>query len=251
MLSPSQITQFNEQGFLVLPNAVKKAELEEIRDKSLELVNQAQAPIEYEADLEYPGAPKSKEEPGGETTRRFLQLYDRDPAFFSWLTSANISVALKQLLGEAVFLAKAHHNCLMTKNPEYSSDSNWHQDIRYWSFTQRELITTWLALGDESRDNGCLQVIPGSHKLALSSDSFDELQFFKSDYTKNQALIQQAKAVELSAGDVLLFHCRLLHAATRNFSAQAKYSVVFTFHCENDKPLPDSRSAKMGSVLIS
>ena len=88
--------------------------------------------------------------------------------------AARCAQRLRQLIGPQVQLAQAHHNCVMTKQPRYSSVTGWHQDIRYWSFERPELVSVWLALGREHPDNGCLSLIPGSHLLELSPERLDE-----------------------------------------------------------------------------
>jgi phytanoyl-CoA hydroxylase len=139
----------------------------------------------------------------------------------------------------------------MTKQPEFSSDTGWHQDIRYWSFTRPELVSVWLALGAETLDNGCLHLIPGSHRMTFERHRFDEDLFFRPDLPENSHLISTKIAAELSPGDVLFFHGRTFHAASRNFTPNPKFSVVFTVRPADNPPLPGTRSASMPELLIS
>ena len=60
-------------------------------------------------------------------------------------------------------MSRAHHNCLMTKHPRYGSMTGWHRDMRFWSFEREDLVSVWLALGEETIDNGALWFVPGSH----------------------------------------------------------------------------------------
>ena len=62
-------------------------------------------------------------------------------------------------------------------------------------------------------------------------------------------LIEQAQPAVLDAGDVLFFHCKTLHAATRNHTEQTKYSVVFTFRGADNPPRAESRSAESPELL--
>jgi phytanoyl-CoA hydroxylase len=157
---------------------------------------------------------------------------------------------LQQLLGPQVVMPLAHHNCIMTKQPRYSSETGWHQDIRYWAFERPELVSTWLALGRETRENGCLYVIPGTHTLSISRDRLDEALFLRPELTQNAALIAQKVPVALEPGDVLFFHCRTFHAAGRNRAEQTKFSVVFTFRPADNLPKPGTRSASMPELLL-
>ena len=139
----------------------------------------------------------------------------------------------------------------MTKHPGFSSATLWHQDVRYWSFQRPELISVWFALGDETAENGALRVIPGTHLLDVQAQRLDAELFLRPDLPENQALIDGAETVVLEAGDVLLFHCRLFHAAGRNHSDTVKLSPVFTYHRGDNYPLADTRSARFPSIAIT
>jgi len=208
------------------------------------------APIEYEADLQYPGAPPARDAPGGRTVRRLLQAYSRDAAFAQWATSREVADGLVPLLGDAVFLSRAHHNCVMTKNPSYSSSTGWHRDIRYWSFARPELVSVWLALGRERVENGCLLVLPGSHIMEFGPQQLDPAQFLRTDVPAHRGLLATQAAVELDPGDVLFFHCRLFHAAGHNEAAETKYSVVYTYHAAANGPIEGTRSASVPEVAL-
>jgi len=206
---------------------------------------------EYEADLHYPGAPASLESEGGRTIRRLRQAISRDPIFLKLLKEPFLLQRLCQLLGPHVCLAQAHHNCIMTKQPRFSSDTGWHQDTRYWSFSTGDLVNIWIALGPEDLHNGCLQVLPATHHAQASRELLDEAQFLRTDLPQNQPLLQTAVPVPLQPGDVLFFHARCFHAATRNYSQNTKQSVVFTFRSLENHPMPGSRSAILPELLLS
>ena len=56
---------------------------------------------------------------------------------------------------------------------------------------------------------------------------------------------------ELEPGDVLFFHCRLLHSAGWNRTAETKLSLVYTYHAADNRPLPDTRSASLPSIAVA
>ena len=113
-------------------------------------------------------------------------------------------------------MSRAHHNCLMTKHPHYGSLTNWHRDIRFWSFAREDLVSAWFALGKEEVDNGALWFVPGSHRMAFDADRFDEAKFFRTDRADNGALISTARSPRLAPGDAVFFHCNTLHSAGKN-----------------------------------
>jgi phytanoyl-CoA hydroxylase len=241
--SPSELQAFHDQGFVVARALADLQTCEAMKALALEQLARRTPPIEYEADLQYPGAPRSRDSEGGATVRRLLQACSRAPLFRQWATSARLAQRLGQLVGATPVLVQAHHNCVMTKHPRFGSLTGWHQDIRYWSFERPELVSLWLALGRERDENGGLWFIPGSHQLVLEQNRFDEALFLRADRDDNRALIATRVQPELDTGDAIFFHSRLLHSAGRNRENEPKLSVVFTYRAGDNRPLPGSRSA--------
>lgn len=207
-------------------------------------------PIEFEADTQYPGAPLSRADEGGATARRLLMASSRHPMLLDWAIGDPLKGILHQLLGADVFLSQAHHNCIMTKQPAYSSVTGWHRDSRYWHFLRPELISAWLALGDELPENGCLQILPGSHHWEIDADQLDVSQFLRTDVSKNKKLLECVIDVPLRKGDLLLFHSNLFHAAGRNITGNTKFSMVFTYRSGDNPPKPGSRSASKDEIPL-
>ncbi|HEY0338819.1 MAG TPA: phytanoyl-CoA dioxygenase family protein [Burkholderiales bacterium] len=250
MMRPHPLEQFQSEGYAVVRDLV----VAEVRNRMLEVARADLAakvpPLEYEADTQYPGAPASRDAPGGRTVRRLLQAYARDPVFSAWATSPGLREHLQPLLGPNVQLSQAHHNCVMTKDPTYSSVTSWHRDIRYWAFERPDLVSVWLALGPERLGNGCLLVLPGTHAMNFGPEQLDSDQFLRIDVERNRTLLAKQVAVELDPGDVLFFHCRLFHAAGQNQTAETKYSVVYSYHAADNRPVPGSRSAALPDVPL-
>ena len=244
------LKQFQRDGFVIVRGLVSDEQCKHMLAIALEHLDQQIDPVEYEADLHYPGSPASRSIQGGKTIRRLLQAYSRAPVFAQWVSSAALQERLKQLIGGRIVMPLAHHNCIMTKHHEFSSDTGWHQDIRYWSFQNSDLITAWLALGSEYKENGGLRVIPGSHLATIQDDQRDDAQFLRTDLAENQRLINQSIDIHLEAGDVLFFHCLLLHSANRNRTEKNKTSVVFTFRSTDNPPTPDTRSASQPELMF-
>ncbi len=244
------LSDFGRDGYAIVRGLAPERLRRRMLEVAQEHLKRAVQPLEYEADVRYPGAPASQHAPGGRTVRRLLQAYSRDAAFATWATSPEIAHPLRALLGPSVQLSQAHHNCVMTKDPRYSSVTNWHRDIRYWAFERPELVSVWLALGQERHVNGCLRVLPRSHTLDFAPGRLDEAQFLRTDVEENAALLAKEVSVELDPGDVLFFDSRLFHAAGRNQTADTKFSVVYTYHAADNRPLPGSRSASLPDISL-
>jgi phytanoyl-CoA hydroxylase len=248
--SPVEVAQFERDGYFIVRRMVSDAMRARMLEVTRDGLSREVPPIEYEAELHYPGAPQSFDATGGHTVRRLKQALSRDFCFVEWASSPELVNRLRQLLGPAVVMPLAHHNCVMTKEPRHSSDTGWHQDIRYWAFQQPELISVWLALTSETTKNGCLRVIPGSHRLNLDRGRFDHDLFLRPELPENQQLIQNAVWAELEPGDVLFFHARTFHAASRNYTDLTKFSVVFTFRGADNLPKAGSRSSSLPELVL-
>ncbi|MCB1692658.1 MAG: phytanoyl-CoA dioxygenase family protein [Pseudomonadales bacterium] len=250
-LSDLDVAAFWRDGYLVARHLVSPERIDTMRGVVTDHLAQNLAPIEYEVDVKYPGAPTDPEAEGGNTPRRLLHAYARHSVLREWATDEAIASRLARLFDTRdVTLSQCHHNCVMTKHPGFSSATLWHQDNRYWNFDEQNLISVWLALGDENRSNGCLRVIPGSHKLSLEPGRFDAALFLRTDVAENKALLARAVPVELSAGDVLFFHSKLFHAAGRNLTGEVKLSIVNTYHVGTNHPIEGTRSARFPGVPL-
>lgn len=244
------LTAFGRAGFVIARGLVPQDACTRMLAAAQRGLADALPPLEYEAQTRYPGAPRSLDAPGGRTVRRLLQACTRDAVFRDTATAPAVAGRLRQLLGPRLALVQAHHNCIMTKQPQYSSVTSWHRDIRYWSFARPELVSVWFALGPERRDNGGLLVLPGSHRMDFAPEQLDDAQFLRPDHPANAGLLRTETAVELDAGDVLFFHCRLFHAAQNNRGAHTKYSPVFTYRALDNPPVPGSRSAGLPDIVL-
>ncbi len=244
------IDALRREGYVLVPQLIPPAALSELNETARTQLRTGDNPLELEADLRYPGAPGSRDAAGGGTVRRLLDAYARDPVFAAWAVAPAIREWMERYFGERVLMSRAHHNCLMTKHPRYGSMTGWHRDIRYWSFQREELVSVWFALGEENADNGGLWLVPGSHKLTIEAERFDEAKFFRADHAANREIIRAAVSPRLAPGDALFFHCNTLHSAGRNRSEAVKLSLVYTYHGASNAPRAGTRSASKPEVEL-
>jgi len=251
-LNQAQIQQFKIDGYLVLPSVLDKETLVELRSITQKHLLQRTKPYELEAQVKYPGAPTSLDAEGGMTIRRLKRAYQRHAAFTKIGELDDITQSVKRILrSEHVVLNPNHHNCVMTKQPQYSSNTLWHRDTRYWHFSDKYLINAWFALGEEKESNGAMKILPGSHRWDVSDEALDEAQFLKIEHADNQERLATQRLVELAPGDALLFSAHCFHAAGKNTTREAKFSLVFTYHGETTKPIKNTPSANIESIVVA
>jgi phytanoyl-CoA hydroxylase len=246
----AQVGQLRDKGYVVVPGFAAPEWLAKLNDAAKAQLAAHLGPIEFEADLRYPGAPRSRTDLGGGTVRRLLDAYGRDAEFAAWAAAPRLREWLEAYFAEEVLMSRAHHNCLMTKHPLYGSMTGWHRDIRFWSFEREDLMSVWLALGDETIDNGALWFVPGSHRAEFDADRFDDAKFFRVDRADNAELVRTAESPRLAAGDAVFFHCNTLHSAGRNLSDAVKFSLVYTYHGRSNAAQAGTRSNSKPEVEL-
>lgn len=248
-LSFAQIQQFKIDGYLVLPALLSESETNSLRELTQKHLEQRIKPFELEAEVRYPGAPENTNAEGGGTIRRLLMAYQRDKAFRDIACHTDIINGVKEILdSSSCILNPNHHNCVMTKQPAYSSETLWHRDTRYWNFSDKYLINAWFALGDELQQNGAMKILPGSHRWEVQEHALDEAQFLKLDHHDNQERLATQRLVTLNKGDALLFSAHCFHAAGKNTTLDSKFSMVFTYHGDNTHPTEGTHSASRAEI---
>ncbi|MEV6019619.1 phytanoyl-CoA dioxygenase family protein [Streptomyces sp. f51] len=150
----------------------------------------------------------------------------RNDAFWARLVSDPRLVDIAEFfLGPDLACFTAHYIC---KPPYNGQPVLWHQDGAYWTLSPMEALTVWLAVDESTTRNGCLRMIPGSHRLPLHKPSLrtdtDNMLFSASDETIVQEWIDKAGVVdiELRPGDVSIHHPHLLHHSEANTSARRR-----------------------------
>jgi phytanoyl-CoA hydroxylase len=246
----SPIERLRDKGYVVLPGFVPARQVTQLNLAARAQLAAHLEPLEFEADLQYPGAPRAHTDAGGETVRRLLDAYGRDPQFAAIATSPRVREWMETYFGEAVLLSRAHHNCVMTKHPLYGSLTGWHRDIRFWSFEREDLVSVWFALGEETVDNGALWFVPGSHNAVFGADRFDAAKFFRGDRPDNAAILGTAESPRLTAGDAVFFHCTTLPSAGKNLSDAVKFSLVYSYHGRSNPATAGTRSASKAEIAL-
>ena len=244
-LNSSEIAQFERDGFLLIRNFLDQKSCDAIKDIAKVHLKYAIEPIETE--YEYIGIEKDIYK---QSIRRLRQVYDRDILFKEWMQNREIRPILAQLLAEEPVLVTAHHNSIMTKLAHTSTQTCWHRDSRYWSYNGKNLLSVWLALGREYKENGVLEFIPGSHKMQLQEHQFDAKSFFRSDLEENQKLIETKVSFELNSGDIVLFHSELLHRANANSTDEDKISFVYTVKGKSVAAKEATRSSNFKEIAL-
>lgn len=147
------------------------------------------------------------------------------------------------------------HTKLMQKEPKVGGAWEWHQDYGYWYKNQflfpDQLISIMVALTHANKENGCLQVIKGSHKMGRVNHGFAGEQVGADMVMVNNALTTMEHVyVELEPGDALFFHSNLLHRSEANLSDKPRWSIISCYNSLSNKAFNDSSTSWKEPVKV-
>lgn len=144
------------------------------------------------------------------------------------------------------------HSKLMQKEPRVGGAWEWHQDYGYWYKNEfllpDQMMSVMVAITDANQENGCLQVIKGSHKMGRVEHGFAGEQVGAAQRYVDLALkTMDLVYVELKAGDVLFFHSNILHRSEANLSDKPRWSMISCYNRSSNIGYNDSASS-MSSI---
>ena len=127
------------------------------------------------------------------------------------------------------------HSKLMQKEPKVGGAWEWHQDYGYWYKNEfllpDQMMSVMVAITDANKENGCLQVIKGSHKMGRIEHGFAGEQVGASQHYVDLALkTMELVYVAIKAGDALFFHSNLLHRSEANLSDKPRWSLISVYN---------------------
>lgn len=209
-LSPQEVDQYHDQGWLVPRFRLSPERLASLRTALDELIarNPGVRPEKLvSAHVVRPGGQPNAEGVRGHPA--FLDLA-RDPAILDCVES---------LIGPDILLWGCH---VFSKPAGDGLETPWHQDGHYWPIRPLATCTVWVALEPSTRENGCLRVIPGSHRDRLTHAHLNE---DRDDLVLTQRMAPDsfdestAVDIELEPGQMSFHDVYMIHGANVNRSA--------------------------------
>ncbi len=149
--------------------------------------------------------------------------------------------AMERLLDDEVY---HYHSKMSIKEPRTGGAWAWHQDYGYWyqnGCLFPDMGSAFIAVDPNTRANGCLQVLKGSHKMGrIDHGRFGEQT--GADPERVAAAVQGMELVyvELAPGDTLFFHSNTLHRSDQNKSEQPRWSLICCYNTRHNNPYKES-----------
>ena len=162
-------------------------------------------------------------------------LASRSPKFREWVADSRILDVLEPILGPDIeFLSDK----AVFKDHDTDFGSPWHQDHPYWVGSHK--ISLWVALDEATVANGCLKLVPGSHRTEIEHADVDDGHGFAYRMGDQDALEAEAVTAPLPVGGAIVFHDLTLHASHENASGADRWVWIPTYrslhHDDPDYP---------------
>jgi chlorinating enzyme len=137
--------------------------------------------------------------------------------------------AVEQVIGPNIILWSAG---FFIKYPQTKSFVSWHQDSTYWGLEPPDIVTAWVAFTPSNLNNGCMQVVPGSHLLGQleHEDTFaDENMLSRGQEIKVKVDDEDIESIVLKPGQMSLHHVRIFHGSQVNHTDAPRIGFAMRF----------------------
>jgi ectoine hydroxylase-related dioxygenase (phytanoyl-CoA dioxygenase family) len=223
MKMTAEETQFwDENGFLIREGVFDKDDLEILRAALEELQGKATA-AEGDSDRYIFSLF------GGEGAIRQVQQiaepHEASGAFMTLSRDPRILDVVEGIIGPNILL---YYSMLMMKPPSGGAAAPWHQDMSFFVHDSARLVAAQVYLDDATLENGCVRVVPGSHKRGLLNH-FEGDRFTGVVQGDTTAFDEAQVSVTVPAGSIALWHGLTLHSSLPNNSGRPRRAVVFEY----------------------
>ncbi len=224
-------TFFDQNGYVVIPDLLNRAQLSELTlmlDRVLDGEIKPELPepdtgvlrddfaIQWEPGLENDASVARRDK-----ARCVFHLCHTHPFFQQHATRSEILDVVEALIGPNIRL---YTDQTFVKPAHHGSEVPFHQDSAYWPAAEPKLLSCWLAIDDATVENGCVRMIPGSHKRPISHREFDGAQ----QYGLLESDVDAAREVpvEIPAGSAMFHHSLTVHRSFPNHSDHSRRGIV-------------------------
>ena len=225
-LTGEQIEAYREQGYLLLPGVVPESRLAGYERRFLEFARGAlECPqgMKIMRDVMIVKGVARPERPEDGVNKAFG--FHGDPGLFAYCLEPDLVAAVRGLIGEDIYSVTTN---LFNKPPGLDGRHPLHQDLLYFKLRPADAILgAWTALTRTSRENGCLAVLPGSHRGELLRHSQPDWEYVNHAFlgVAEAERLPARKHIEMQRGDTLLFHPLLIHGSGHNASAFPRRAI--------------------------
>jgi len=230
ILTQDQVDQYNRDGYIAVRGVFTAEEVREMQEVTDEMVDQSRSVSEhsdiFDVDIK---AGHSADNP---KLRRIKNPHQHHDAYNRAMRNAKLLDIIEQLIGPDI---RHHHTKLNLKAPGGGAQVEWHTDWGFYPATNDDILEIGVAIDPMTVENGCLMVMPGSHK----GPAYDhhENGVFVGAVQMSDVDMDSAGQILLEAGDVSIHHVRALHGSEPNMSPNARRLLLMGYAAADSFPI--------------
>jgi ectoine hydroxylase-related dioxygenase (phytanoyl-CoA dioxygenase family) len=230
--SDAQVSLYHQNGYVIFKNLLNPEEVTQL----LKIAR---------TDNELDKHSFDRDDGSGAKVRLSLWNHPGDRIYGMIARSHKLVDSVEQLLDDEAY---HYHSKMIMKDAKVGGAWAWHQDYGYWyenGVLYPDLCSVFIAVDAATKENGCLQVLKGSHKLGrvnhvLTGDQAGADMDRVEEIKKRLELVY----VELDKGDAVFFHANLLHRSDRNESANPRWAMICCYNSKSNDPYRESHHPK-------
>jgi ectoine hydroxylase-related dioxygenase (phytanoyl-CoA dioxygenase family) len=256
MLTAAQLEQFEQNGFLKGDVVLNDSEVEKLREE-LDLVMEGksvkepvlQRNLKLASDSPYDGMKMI----ANEKVVQIVNIWMASDAFLQHAGNAKICEEIAQMCQTDTL--RIWHDQIQYKPPITGGSTAWHQDHPLWPIIQpADLVSAWVALDDATIENGCMWMVPGSHKWGDHQKYLTSDEQFMPVHKQPELLPEgaQVKAVpfEIKKGQVGYHHSLTWHGSPRNQSERKRRAIAVHYMPGHTRYVPNKKHPMLQYVSI-
>lgn len=227
-ISPQIVEQYEKDGYLMFPDVLDAGLMQEAKEHVDWLINK---------------------NPDLRPENLHTNLIHDDPFWLRLVSDDRLLDIAQAFVGPDIALFASHYIC----KPAYNGQPVlWHQDGSYWPLEPMKVITLWLAVDDSTTENGCMRVIPGTHKLQLQEmkGSFEVENVLGSEIEKE--FVDESKAVDLvlKSGGVSIHHPNIIHGSKANLSPHRRCGLTIRYISTGTRVMTENPKTKGHKIFL-
>jgi len=228
LLSDLEVSQYHHDGYVIAKSFFSRAEVDLLSRSSRE---------DHELDKRSFG----RNDGEGGTVRLSLWNHPGDGIYGMFARCERMVHSVEKLLGGEVY---HYHSKMIMKDAKVGGAWAWHQDYGYWyqnGVLFPDLCSVSIAVDSATRENGCLQVIPGSHHCGRINHVLSGEQA-GADMERVNEILKRLPLVYcvMEPGDAVFFHSNLLHRSDQNISELPRWSMICCYNSARNNPYKES-----------
>ena len=221
----NDLARYWEDGFLLLPGLLDRDALARLEARFVELASgAAPAPARLVVMRDVMVVKGAVKPPTPLHAVNKILSFEDDETLFAYALHQELLAIVRALIGADLVTLSTN---LFNKPPGVDGRHPLHQDLRYFTLRPADgILATWTAMSPMRRDNGCLAIVPGSHRRGLLPHGTPDWEYVNGGFFAAEGVdVDERVHLEMEPGDTLLFHPLLLHGSGRNRSSDFRRAI--------------------------